>query len=443
MNVLYLDCASGISGDMTVAAMLDMGASLEHLKEVLSGLDGRTFGIDVKRVKKAGIDCCDFDVKLLEDNHDHDMEYLYGHEHSHEHHHEHSHEHHHEHSHEHHHEHSHEHHHEHRHEHHHEHRGMKEIIAILASLSMSDEERNLARGIFDIIAQAEAKAHGINIEEVHFHEVGAMDSIIDIVSAAVCFIDIRNKYKISSVIIPYLSEGSGTIRCAHGILPIPVPATLNIAKEHGLKLKNAGIQGELVTPTGAAIAAALLKFYPPAENVLPQGFEIEAAGYGAGKRQYELPGILRTLVIKDAGVNAAADRVVSLKTNIDDSTGEELGHLMEVLFENGAKDVFYTPVFMKKNRPAYMLEVICSEDKQNLMELLIFKNSTTIGIRKCVMERSVLKRETVGYDTPYGVINGKKVTFPDGSTRIYPEYGEAALLARENGVSCMDVLRNM
>lgn len=297
MKKLYLECNAGISGDMLVAALLDLGADRAKLDEALQSIPAKGFTYNISRVSKAGVDCCDFDVVLdaEHENHDHDMSFLHGeavaaHVHSHEH--EHCHEHHHDHEHEH--EHDHEHYHEHvhtphEHHHHHEHRGLKEVIEIINGTQMSEQARALALKIFDIIAEAEGKAHAVAKEDVHFHEVGAIDSIVDIVAIAVCF----DSLGVDEVIVPELCEGRGTVRCQHGVLPVPVPATANIMQSFGLNVRLLPVQGEFVTPTGAAAAAALMT-----TDELPEQFKICAIGLGAGKRQYERPSILRALLIE-------------------------------------------------------------------------------------------------------------------------------------------------
>ena len=296
MKSLYLECNAGISGDMLVAALLDLGADKDALAKALDSIPAKGFSYNISRVSKAGVDCCDFDVILdaEHENHDHDMAFLHGSEVAHEH--EHCHEHHHEHTHEHEHEHHHEHEHEHEHaphEHHHkhEHRGLKEVVAIINATQMTDAARALALKIFDIIAEAEGKAHAVAKEDVHFHEVGAIDSIVDIVAIAVC----ADSLGVKSVIVPELCEGRGTVRCQHGVLPVPVPATANIMQRFGFNVRLLPVQGEFVTPTGAAAAAAL-----KTSDELPEQFKILAIGLGAGKRSYERPSILRTLLIEDA-----------------------------------------------------------------------------------------------------------------------------------------------
>ena len=260
MKSLYLECNAGISGDMLVAALLDLGADKEALDKALQSIPAKGFEYKISRVSKAGVDCCDFDVILDEEhaNHDHDMAFLHGNGdavvHSHEHEHEHHHAHDHEHEHEHHHDHDHEHEHSHvphEHHHHHEHRGLQEVIAIIDATDMSAAAKELALKIFDIIADAEAKAHAVEKNAVHFHEVGAIDSIVDIVAIAVC----ADSLGVENVIVPELCEGRGTVRCQHGVLPVPVPATANIMQRFGFNVRLLPVQGEFVTPTGAAAAA--------------------------------------------------------------------------------------------------------------------------------------------------------------------------------------------
>ena len=417
---LYLECYSGISGDMTVAALLDLGADQRVLEEVLGSLPVQGFEIKVSRVKKSGIDACDFDVILDKeiDGHDHDMEYLHGqgHEDVTRHEHEQGHED----------KPSHAHSHGHSHELSHHHRGMREICQIIEASKMTDGARRTALAIFEILAEAEAKAHNVPIEEVHFHEVGAVDSIVDIVSAAVCL----DNLGITEVIVPVLYEGTGTIRCQHGILPVPVPAVTNIVQQYGLELKITPVSGELVTPTGAAIVAAVRT-----SCKLPENFTIEKTGMGAGKRNYECPGILRAMLINtEVSDSDHSDHIYKLETNIDDCSGEILGFVMERLFEAGARDVHYTPVYMKKNRPAWLLTVICKEEDIQGMEALIFAETTSIGIRRVRMERTILPRKKIKVMIPFGEVE-VKICGPEGAQKCYPEYESLAKICRKTGIS--------
>ena len=273
-KTLYLECYSGISGDMTVAALLDLGADQKVLEDVLESLPVQGFEIKVNRVMKSGIDACDFDVILNEeiDGHDHDMEYLHGAYTK-----------------------------EHRnetkeqtqeagHAYKHEHRNLKQICEIIEAADMSEHAKQIAERIFTVLAEAEAKVHGESMEQVHFHEVGAVDSIVDIVAAAVCL----DSLQIEEVIVPMLSEGQGTVCCQHGILPIPVPAVTQIIRTYGIAIHRLQVQGELVTPTGAAIVAAIRT-----GEELPEAYRILQIGMGAGKREYETPGILRAMLIEE------------------------------------------------------------------------------------------------------------------------------------------------
>jgi len=429
-QILYLECATGISGDMTVAALLDLGASKIKLLAALESLNVEGYSVSIGRANSHGVDACSFDVELEHEHH-------HEHEHEHEHHHEAAleHEHHHEvheHEHGHHHEHGHEHHHEHHHPH--EHRNLADVTAILNSGSLSPRARELALKIFGIVAEAESKAHGKPIDEVHFHEVGAIDSIVDIAAAAVCLDDLG----IDDVIVSGLSEGTGFVECQHGLLPIPVPAVANIAAAHGLPLRILpGVNGEMVTPTGAAIAAAVRT-----RSALPESFTIAKIGLGAGKRDFGMPNVLRAMLIEETKqTDAPPSEITILETNIDDSTGETLGLAMESLLDAGALDVHYIPVFMKKNRPAWLLRVICRNADIAKLERVIFTQTSSIGIRKLPAGRTCLARTVVDVALPAGTVKVKKCTF-DGQTFYYPEYESVKVLAAASGVPFADLFRD-
>ena len=434
-EILYLECCSGISGDMVVGALLDLGADEEVLGKALISLPLEDFHIEIKRVKKSGLDACDFRVCLDEayENHDHDMNYLYMSEHGgqHEHDadcsrghthspesddvHEHTH-------------------------HHHTHRTLRDVVEILSGADLTERARDLAVRIFTILGEAEAKAHGTTLEHVHFHEVGAVDSIVDITAVAVCI----DNLGIRDVVIPVLYEGTGNIRCQHGTLPIPVPAVVNIAQAHQLKLHITSAHGEYVTPTGAAIAAALRT-----SDQLPREFVMKKNGLGAGKREQELSGILRAILIEPVEEShIEEDSIYKLETNIDDCSAEVLGYTMERLFAAGAKDVNYTPIFMKKNRPAYLLTVLCGEEDVSVMENIIFCETTSIGIRKIKMERHVLRRTGRIVETALGTVVVKECDVPtDGGIavecRSYPEYESVIEICKMTGRSYRDVYREI
>ncbi len=427
-KLLYLECKSGISGDMTVGALLDLGADQQVLRKALASLPLSGYTVEISRVKKAGLDCCDFLVRLdaEHENHDHDMDYLYGfaknqaapeapegegHQHG-----------------------------NHAHHHHHTHRGLREVLDILAQGEMTEGAHALAVKIFTILGEAEAKAHGTTLEEVHFHEVGAVDSIVDIAAAAVCL----DNLGIRDVVIPVLHEGTGSVRCAHGILPIPVPAVANIAAAHHLPLHIMPFAGEYVTPTGAAIAAAIRT-----RSQLPETFTVARVGLGAGKREQAMPSLLRAMILEvpeePVPVPWEEDTIWKLETNLDDCTGEALGHVMDQLLSAGDRDVQYAPVYMKKNRPGWLVTVLCKEAERTGLEALLFRETTTIGIRRTRMARSILKRDSRILETPLGQVTVKAVQVPvvdtEGSvtgeteTRLYPEYDAIAGLCRSTGRS--------
>ena len=293
----------------------------------------------------------------------------------------------------------------------------------LSAGDLTPGARALAERIFQILAEAEAKAHGVPLDQVHFHEVGAVDSIVDIVAAAVCLDNLAP----DEVIVTGLCEGSGFIRCQHGLIPVPVPAVLNIVQTHGLTLIPTGIKGELVTPTGAAIVAAIRT-----KEKLPSSFKCTKTGLGAGKRTYERPSLLRAMML-ETGENDEKDTIWKLECNIDDCTGEALGYCMGKLLQAGARDVHYIPVYMKKNRPAYQLDVICEEEKRETLESIIFTETTTIGIRRCQMERTVMKREFATITTEYGDA-AVKICRHGEIEKVYPEYESAALIAEKSGM---------
>lgn len=390
-NSLYLECFSGISGDMTVAALLDLGADEKVLLESLKSLDLSGYEVKISRVNKNGIDACDFSVILDEkhENHDHDMEYLHGKKEVH--------------------------------THSHDHRKLSEIVRIINNSQISQRAKNISLKIFDVLAESESKAHNVPKEEVTFHEVGAIDSIVDIVAVAVCI----DNLDITDVIVPVLYEGKGFVRCRHGVLPVPVPAVLNITSKHSIKLKITDYEGEFVTPTGAAIVAALAT-----STDLPENFVVQKVGIGTGKRNYEKPSLLRAMIISDD----KNEDVYKLETNIDDCSGEVLGYVMNKIFEAGAKDVYFTPIYMKKNRPAYQLGVLCEYCDIKPIENIIFKHTTSIGVRRYKVERTVLTREIIDVNTTFGTVKVKKCMFSEG-VKYYPEYESVVKICDNSDVS--------
>ena len=430
---LYLECNSGISGDMTVAALLDLGADRQILLDALSSLPLTGYSIEIKDVYKSGIRACDFNVILDHDNHDHDMDYLHGHAHSitDEHDHTHSHNlsdehgqiHRHDHSmtvgdvhghdtdes-------------QHIHHHHHDARNLNDITKIIQTGQLSSWAKDLALKIFQILAEAEAAVHGKTLEEIHFHEVGAVDSIVDIVAVAVCIDNLSP----SGIVISALTDGKGQIRCQHGLIPVPVPAVTAIAMQNDLTLNISDVEGELVTPTGAAIAAAVRT-----ATTLPKEFRIRRIGFGAGKRDYAATGLLRAMLLQPLSKDTH-DTILSLETNVDDCSGEALSYTMQLLLDAGALDAFCIPIYMKKNRPACLLKVLCNPEQRAEMESIIFRNTTTIGIRIQEMQRTKLPRKIFALETPWGMADVKCCTYGN-DTYYYPENDSVSRLAKQNG----------
>lgn len=452
-RVLYLQCDTGISGDMVVGSLLDVGAGEEGLKKALASLGLKGYEIRIGRKSVGAFEGCDFDVIVdqAHENHDHDMAWLFGdvdgevtHTHRHDHDHvarDHCHAHHHDddaHD-------AHVHecrvHNEHPHgHHHHEHRNLADIRAIIERSSLSAEAKKKAMSVFEVVAEAEAKAHGATKETVHFHEVGAVDSIVDVVAVAWCLEDLG----VDDVVVSPLAEGEGHIRCAHGVLPIPVPAVAHIVEANGLVLRRLHRKGEFVTPTGAAIAAAL-----STRDSLPEQYRLLSSGWGTGKRDYKPRSAVRALLMEEISAHGTSSvytkvpesSIWKLETEVDDCTGEALGYVLDRLFELGAREAHFVPVYMKSNRPAYQIEVLCDDEKIPIMEEVLFQETTTIGIRRYPMQRTVLAREKGERQTPYGMLVTKRVTLPNGEMREYPEHKSVVELAHRAGVSYQDVLR--
>lgn len=410
MAILSLDVQRGVSGDMMVAALLDAGANFDEVKRVLQSLPLNGFSIEKKAVTKASLNMCDFTVKLEHDNHDADMAYLhpdrYGpsltikapisaeamltqaaqltpeNHHTHDH--------------------------EHSHGHSHTHRALSDVVALIDSSCATQAAKDLAIKVFTIIAAAEAKAHGNSPDLVHFHEVGGLDSIADILAFAVCVTDL----KITQTYATHLGEGFGEVRCQHGLLPIPVPAVANICAAHKLPLVTGRCYGELVTPTGAAMLAALECHFTPAPLTT-----MIAVGYGAGKRTYDKPSFVRATLLQEPSAdqtpdyNCASspyrDTIVEIKSNIDDLSGELMSTLFERLKHEGAVDVSLRSIFMKKNRPGFELCVLCHEEQVKQLVTTILTETSAIGVRLSRQERYIMAREQRSFVSSLGPVTIK------------------------------------
>jgi uncharacterized protein (TIGR00299 family) protein len=383
MTVLYLDCYAGISGDMTVGALLDLGVPLAHLEAELAklGLPAGSYALSVSRTERRHIPALKFDVTV----HDH-----------------------------------------------HTHRHYAGIDAMIAASSLADSTKERARTIFRRLAGAEAKVHGVPIEQVHFHEVGAIDSIVDIVGVAIC-LDYLGVEQMWTSALPL---GGGFVETAHGRLPVPAPATAELLQ--GLAVHGHLTSGERVTPTGAAIVAAL------AAGTGRPVMRLERIGSGAGNKDFpDCPNILRAFLGSPEAVQTAGEEVIVAETNIDDSTAEILGYVMERLLEEGALDVFFTPIQMKKNRPGVRLSFLCRPERLDGLARLVLSETSAIGLRHYPAGRIILERRTEERETPYGPVRFKLLFDGDHLLRATPEYEDCRRIARERGIPCREVMERV
>ena len=377
--IAYFDCFSGISGDMTLGAFFDLGVPVEWLKDRLEAIPLTGFEVLAETVSHHGIQAKSVEVRVKDDATS---------------------------------------------------RHYEDIKSILEKSPMSSGVKQRSLDIFERIADVEALIHGCPKEKVHFHEVGGIDALVDIVGTALCV----DYLKIDSVIASPIPVGRGFVTCQHGTLPVPAPATLGILK--GVPIYGTKIPHELVTPTGAAIIATLSESFEEMPDMI-----IEKIGYGAGKRELETqPNLLRIVLgteitnsEKELGVYQA-DQIVILETCIDDMNPEVFGFLMERLFEKGALDVYWIPIFMKKNRPGTMIQVLCPENYREVLMTCILSESSSLGVRYYHVKRRMLGRERITVKTVYGEIAVKRITELDGSSRIIPEYEICKKIALEKNL---------
>ena len=459
MSTLYLEPFSGLSGDMLNALLLDLGADRKHLEEALKTISLDGYHLHLDRIAKSSIWGTDFDVHMEHGekdhgiagdfdhhHHEHDHDH-HEHEHTHEHAHSHTHEEHthahthmHEHSHDHHHEHDHTHEHTHSHHHHHgEVRGLKEIETIILSSGVSDFVKEKSLEVFRDIAQAEANVHQMPVEEIHFHEVGATDSIIDIMS----FFILWETLDIDAVYSTAVTEGSGTITVAHGVMPVPVPAVMQLRLGTSIPFsQDFDIHTELVTPTGLALFKAIHPVFAQ-----PSNLTATKVGYGFGKRDTGKFNALRgTLLEKTTHshqvVTSHNDAIIQIDTTIDDQSGEELGYIMSLLLEEGALDVHYTPVYTKKNRPATHLTLLIQEGDLERFTAILFEQTSTIGFRYQNVQRKVMTRTFEAKQTSLGAVKVKKNQYGPFSKSTL-EYEDCARIAKETGLSIQAVYQQL
>ena len=469
MSTLYLEPFSGLSGDMLNALLLDLGADRKHLEKALKTISLDGYHLHVDRIAKSSIWGTDFDVHMEHgekdhgiagdfDHHHHDHDHHHEHEHEYHHHHEHAHSHAHEehthshehthehsHSHDHHHEHEHTHDghsHEHTHSHHHHHgevRGLKEIETIILSSGVSDFVKEKSLEVFRDIAQAEANVHQMPVEEIHFHEVGATDSIIDIMS----FFILWETLDINAVYSTAVTEGSGTITVAHGVMPVPVPAVMQLRLQTAIPFsQDFDIHTELVTPTGLALFKAIRPVFAQ-----PSNLTATKVGYGFGKRDTGKFNALRGTLLEKSTlshqvVTSNNDEIIQIDTTIDDQSGEELGYIMSLLLEEGALDVHYTPVYTKKNRPATHLTLLIQEGDLERFTAILFEQTSTIGFRYQNVQRKVMTRTFEAKQTSLGAVKVKKNQYGPFSKSTL-EYEDCARIAKETGLSIQAVYQQL
>jgi hypothetical protein len=416
MKTLYLDIFSGISGDMFIGALLDLGVDAHHLEHELEKLGLHEYRLHVSRQQRAHIAGTKFDVHLEhahrheEDQHEHAHAHAHAHDHSHSHPHEHGH---------------------HEHEEHDEHdehdhgRTFADIKQLIIRSRLSDWVKQRSIAVFQRVADAEGKIHSKPPEEVHFHEVGAVDSIVDIVGACIALELLGKPRLLASSVV----EGTGWVNCAHGRFPVPTPATLEILSARGVALTQCDEPHELVTPTGAALLAELVESFGPMRGLTPLKI-----GYGLGTRENKTrPNVLRA-VLSDSPAAASAhdwetDTVTVLQTNLDDITAELLGNFVEKAFAQGALDVFHTPIQMKKNRPGVLLSLLCAEAEADKFAELILRETTAFGVRRHATERRKLRREFTSVQTPFGEVKVKLARLDGQVVQAAPEFESCRRLA--------------
>ena len=424
MKTLYLECGMGAAGDMLMAALLELIPDRQAFLDKMNALGLPGVRVEAEKAEKCGITGTHMKVTVFgeeeeseDEHHHHDHE----HDHEHDHHHAHDHDHDHEHEHDHHHD------HDHHHGHSHHHATVAEIDGIIAGLDVSEKVKADARAVYALIAEAESRVHGHPVSEIHFHEVGTLDAVADVVG--VCLLmEMTGAERITASPV---HVGSGYVRCMHGVLPVPAPATALILE--GIPTYGGQVQGELCTPTGAA----LLKHFVSSFGDRPV-MAAEAIGYGMGKKDFERANCLRAFLGESEG---KTEEITRLECNLDDMTGEEIGFAMDQLFKAGARDVYTQAIGMKKSRPGVMLSVICLPEDADRLAAVLMKHTSTLGIRRQDMRRYVLDRTIETAETPYGPVR-MKTARGMGVTRSKAEYDDLAALAEQHQVS-IDTIRKM
>ena len=437
MRIAYLECFSGISGDMFLGALVDAGVSPQLLQDTVAAL-GLGAKLEISKVVRSGISATKVDVWVDGEKDMPREEYWAKQEASHSHdHHEHGH-----HGHEH--VHSHEHQHSHGessragvpapHKHSHTHRGLSEIRKIISAAKISESAKKTAISMFESLGSAEAKIHGVPVETIHFHEVGAVDAIVDIVGAAVGV----EALGVDEIVCSSLNVGGGMVKCAHGTFPVPAPATVELLKD--APVYSANVQAELVTPTGAAIVKTLAKRF----SAFPE-MKVEKSAYGAGSRDFPgHPNVVRIVIGESAGKMSAktqSDTISVLEANLDDLNPQVFGYVMDRLLEEGALDVFGVPVQMKKNRPGTLLTVLCKPEDVDKLTQLVFSETTTLGVRRREESRQTLARRWESVRTEWGEVRIKIASMNGTITNYAPEYEDCRRIAEEHHVPLKMVMQ--
>lgn len=377
MKIAYLDCQSGISGDMVLGALVDAGVDLAQVQAGIDSLGLAGCRLDAQQVKRGGFRATKVSVR-------HSAEPV--------------------------------------------HRSLGEIAEMIDRSALPVEQKNRAKTIFTRLGQAEAKVHGIALEQVHFHEIGAVDSIADVVGSAIGW-DLLGADRIICSPIPV---GRGTVQIAHGRVSIPAPATAELLR--GIPLAASTVEAELTTPTGAAIVATLVDQF----GALP-AMKIDSIGYGAGDRELDEQANLLRLIVGGAADRTTSDQVWLLETNLDDVSGEIIGHCADLLLQSGALDVYATAIQMKKNRPGVKLSVLCQPADLGKLEGILFRETTTLGVRRWLVSRHKLQRRPHTVETPWGPVVGKVAIGPEGRATFTPEYDSCRKIAEEKHIPLKDV----
>ncbi len=383
MKVLCYDCFSGISGDMNLGAMLDLGIELSYLRGELEKLNLRGWELIAEKSQRHGISGTKVTVRQTV--------------------------------------------------HEHAHRHLSDIQKIINGSSLPDEVKGLSMLIFRKIAEAEAKVHGIPVDEVHFHEVGAIDSIVDITGAAICFAALKPE----AVFVSEIELGGGFVKCDHGSLPVPAPATAEIVRD--MPVRTGGVGFEATTPTGAAILSVL-----GTEFGSTQAIKISRTGYGVGHKDHpEIPNLLRVSLGETVSLSATGHKALLIESNIDDMNPEFYDHVSERLFKAGASDVYFSQIIMKKGRPGVVLKAICETHLEDVIKEIIFRESTTLGVRTFEFRKETLAREFGKINTQYGEMTVKKSFYENVPVSVKPEYEECKRIAAENGIPVKEVYNHV